>query len=332
MLAMLLVLAGSCGEAPAPAATDAPLLLPGLAANETTLTALTITTPGNDVAVRLHRRDGHWRVTERDDWLADPVRIDALLESLSALRGAEAKTEDPALYARLGLAPIAGADGRGVELRLEGPGVSRRLLVGIDHPGSGHTYVRIDGQARTWLSDRALAVPREPGDWLEHRLIELPLLRVAAVEVVANDAPQFVVERRTDGYAMATEGSTLPADTDRAEALLGLLAPLSMQDIARDDGAPPERTLQYRAVDGLVVTLQAWRRDGRVWLRLSGSVDAPRAAAWSRQASHEATLADVQARAAALSRRGQGYRFELPAYAASVLMLGREQLLAKRGD
>jgi hypothetical protein len=332
MLAIVLGGLGGCGNQAAPGAANDPVLLPGLAAQETKITGLTITVPGNTVAVRLRRRDGQWRVVEREEWLADPVRVDALLGSLSSLRGAEPKTDDPALYARLGLAPVAIADGRGIELRIDGPDVSRRLLIGIDHPGSGHTYVRVDGKARTWLADRALALPREPGDWLEHSLVELPLLRIAAVEVASNDAPRFVVERHVHGFAMATGGATLPAAPERAEALLGLLAPLVLRDLARDDGSPPERTLHYRAVDGLVVTLQAWRRDGRIWLRLSGSVDAERAAKWAGQAGPGATLADVQARAAAISLRGRGYCFELPAVAASVLMLGREQLLAKRGQ
>lgn len=332
MLAVLLGVLVGCGRSPGHDATPAPVLLPGLAAHEKNISALTITLPGKTVAVRLHRRDGQWRVTEREDGLADPVRIDALLDALSALRGAEAKTDDPALYRRLGLESIATADGHGIELRIDDDGASRRLLVGNDHPASGHTYVRVEGQARTWLADRALDVPREPGDWLEHSLLELPSLRIAAVEVASNDAPRFVVERRADGFAITTGSATLTAEPERADALLGLLAPLLLQDLARDDGAPPERTVHYRAVDGLVVTLQAWRRDGRVWLRLSGSVDAVRAAAWARQAGRDPALADVQARADAITTRGQGYCFELPAYAASVLMLGREQLLAKRGE
>ncbi len=329
-IAVILVSLGLAGCAK-PHSDDVaePLLLPTLAAHEKDIDGLTVVLPGNAVQVRLVRRESVWRVIERDDWLADSNQVDSLLASLVELRGAERKTTDPALYPRLGLAAISEQQGEGIQLQINGKGGPQRLLIGRDHPGGGHTYVRVDGQAQTWLADRKLVVPREPGDWLEHSLVEIPLLRILSVEVAAADALHFALVRSADGFQLRTEGADLAADPLRAESLAGLLAPLALDDLARDDGSQAERVLQFLTVDGLRVTVQAWRRQGRIWFRLSASIDAEQAVKWAHQSGQEADLSDVQARAQALSARTHGYAFLLPSYPSSVLMLGREQLVAK---
>ncbi len=317
-----------CAKHPSDEVTD-PLLLPTLAAQEHDISSLTVVLPGNSAQVRLVRRESVWRVVERDDWLADPDLVDTLLTSLIELRGAERKTTDPALYPRLGLAPITAPQGSGIQLQINSKDKPQRLLIGIDHPGGGHTYVRVDGQAQTWLADRALVVPREPSDWLEHSLLEIPLLRIVSVKVATADAPGFSLVRGADEFRLRTEGADLAADTARAESLAGLLAPLALDDLERDDGSQAERVLQFLTVDGMRVTVQAWRRQGRIWFRLSASIDAERADHWYQQSGRQVNVSGLQARAQALSARTRGYAFLLPSYPSSVLMLGREQLLAK---
>jgi Domain of unknown function (DUF4340) len=326
LIGAVLALGGCEAEPPSRASTDSPLLLPGFAAEQPSLSEIRVVGAGNVPRVVLVKRDGAWRVPAREDWLADPGRVESLLDALAQLRGAEAKTNDPALYPRLGVGPIIDPASRGVELQWQGAR-RHRVLVGIEQPVSRRTYVRVEGQARSWLADRQVSLPRDAEDWLAHDLVALPPLRIATVAITPADSPAFELARTADGYRVTTGSVARPARTDTAEALVGLLAPLSLQDLARDDGSTPERQVTFRNMDGLVVEVQAWRRAGKVWCRLGARIDAPRAAAWAAQAADTGAAEAPASRAAAINARTRGYVFLLAPYPSSILLLGREQLM-----
>ena len=329
-IAVALLLLAACDAAPdaaAPAAGN--ILLPGLADSQASLQTLRVRTAGNVDAVTLVRREGAWRIVERADWPADPALVANLLQALGQLRGAEAKTADPTLYPRLGVEPVASPDAMGAELHLDAPGVSRRLIVGKESPQATGSFVRIGDEPGTWLADRVLVAPHDADAWLDRRVVDLPLARVAEVAVAPVGSPPFRVLHAADGYAVVTGALTMPAAVEPGEALAGVLGPLELDAVARDDASPPERELRVIGDDGFVVSVAAWRRDGKVWLRVHGDVDVARAQAWASQSATTPTLAQLRARAAALDARCSGYMFRVPDLVASVLMTGRASLLVE---
>lgn len=324
------LLAGGLSACGSSATPDSGRLLPDFARQEKTVDRLQVYGAGTVPRVTLEKKDAVWRVAERAGWPADAGKVDRYLFALTQARRVEEKTDNPALYARLGVDPIASADAQGVELHLAGPGLSiPRLIIGRDRAAPVGTYVRFSDQARSWQTDRLLGAARDPRDWLDHLIVDRPLARIAAVEIAPVGGRRFRLVHDFDRFVVEGEPPAT-GDAHQADALASLLDQAQLDDVARDDaGGTLDRELRYVGIDGVDVTVQAWRRQGRVWIRLRADVDETRAAAWSTQAGAAGETAEqLRQRVAAWQARWSGYVFLLPAPTASVLMLGREQLLA----
>jgi hypothetical protein len=300
---------GAC----APSAPEAPAasgpLLPDLAAKLPTLDTIELRTAGDRVAVTLERRASGWIVRERTGWPADPALVRTLLDELAAARRIEAKTAMPDRYTRIGVEAVAGAQAGGVEVRLRGRGWNEALVVGDAPPLGSGRFVRRPAEAQAWLVDRALALPREPAAWLDTRLFDVPLARIAGVRSFDAAGHAFELAHRDDRFRIVDAPSAAMGDSHRGDALAGGLEQLRLDDVAIDDGAAAERTVVYTLVDGTRVRLEAWRVDGRVWVRVGECVPAP-----------GGPCAD--------GARWADRRFLLPAQVAATLLLTRDQVLA----
>lgn len=341
-LAMATVLALSgCNREPPPQSKQ--LLFPTLAARQDEIDSLRLRGAGNAALVTILRKDHVWRVAERGDWPADAGHISQYLFLLSQAHGVEAKTADSRLFARLGVEPIARADAAGSELQLSGAGVHWRLLIGHEHPKLDANYVRVDDQAQTWLTDLPVGFERNPAAWLDRRLLDLPLARIATVQVsaAADAGAGFSLSHRDDRFRLDGVPAAAMHDSQLGDKLAAALDQLQFEDLAADNGsAKAERTLRFTSVDGVQVSLQAWHVGEQVWVRIEAGFDAARAAAWAAQARIGAASAQSLAATGAVSgqvprqqvsdwnQRFLGRRFQLPAATGSTLMLGRDDILA----
>ena len=326
LLLTLAVVAGCNRAEPVPAKA---LLFPGLAENQDKLQRLQLRGAGNKALVTLIKKEGRWRVAERADWPADEGRLSQYLFVLSQTHRIEAKTANPNLYSRVGVEPLSSPDATGTELELSGGGISSRLLIGHEHAKFNSNYVRIDGQAQTWLTDLPVTFDREPASWLDRRLIDLPLARISGVRVSGGDGVSFSLSHRDDRFRLEDVPSAAMGDSHQGDALAAVLEQLKFEDLAADDGAPMvERELRFQSVDGRQVTIQAWREADRLWVRLSASLDDEAVLAWTRQAGNEKTADGLRRQVAEWNRRFSGHEFLLPENVAATLMLGREQILA----
>jgi hypothetical protein len=197
--------------------------------------------------------------------------------------------------------------------------------VGHDGTPDG-SFVRVDGRADSWLTDRAVELFRDPAQMLDTRLLDRPMARIDAVEVRQQAGPAFTVQHRGDHFELlgARSGSS------QADALAGGLDQLKLEDVAADvPAAVAERELRFIGVDGVDVTVALWRDQGKVWARVTPALDQARATAWAARSPTDA------ARQVAASRRQvdawqaqfAGRRFRLVPLQASVLLLGRSQLV-----
>lgn len=324
--ALLVALLAACGKSPP---VVEPLVFPTLQARQERIDTLRLTAAGNATVLTLEKNAGLWRVIERDGWPADAGKVGHYLFALSQARLIEAKTDDPKQYWRLGVEPVSDAQAQGVRLELEGGGAPLELIIGKQNHNLGGNYVRIDDQVHTWLTDRSLAPDRDIAAWLDRSLIDVPLARIAQVRIEPSAGRAFVLVHRGDRFRLDDAPDAAMGDSHQGDALAGVLDQLKFDDLARDDGsAKPERVLRFIGVDGLVVEIAAWRRDGKVWLRLSTRLDHARGENWSRQAPGNAErIAKLAQLSEASNKRFDGHRFQLPAYQAAILMLSHEQIL-----
>lgn len=329
---LALAVAGCSRPAPIEQAT-AGALLPALAARQQQVERLQLRGAGNKLLVSLARERGEWRVGERAGWPADAARISGHLSRLAQARRVEAKTASPAMHVRLGVEDIADPEAKGTELRIIGPGIEQRLLIGELHARSGGRYVRENGNARAWLTDLDVGFDPDPVAWLQRRLVEIPLARVERVRIRPRNNPAFALVHRDDRFRPDDAPSAAMGESHAGDDIAATVQAFDIEDVASDDGsAVPEQSLDFELVDGTVLTIAIWREGQRDWARLSAAFDEARASAWAAQARRPDAVAQARGIARDWSRRFAARRFLLPESLAATLMLDHTQILEGRSS
>lgn len=317
------------------ATPDAPVAgpaLPGLAERLEVLEGIEVRGAGDTLLVALRRVDGRWEEAGHPGWPTNEREISRALFRLAEARRLEPKTDNPALYAKLGVEDIASPDAKGAELRLLGGGEPLALVVGRHHPGLGGSYARLAGESRAWLLDTDLAPARNPVDWLDRRLVDLPLARVERVRVEPAKGRGFSLTRRDEGFLVDGQ---VPVSADEAIATAAVAEQLALDGVAADDDGAAQRTHVFESVDGVSLSIATWAGEGGTWARLSVSLDEDAARAWFERAGDTADppgqrLDELRQQVAQWQARFEGRRFLLPPQKAANLLRDRSDFLGAR--
>lgn len=310
------------------------LVFPELAQRQDSIDSIRVLGAGNALLVGLKKQNGQWRVLERNGWAADAGKVSELLFQLAQARLQEAKTDDPALYSKIGVEALGDRWAQGLELRLDGGGKPLRLLIGHAHVNFDGDFVRVNDGKLSWLSDRHLDVSRDPVEWLDHHLIDRPLARIEQVQVEPADGNKYALVHRDDRFRLADVPSAAMGDSHAGDAMAGFLDQLDLEDVADDDGKTPvERRVRFLGVDGVSIVVDAWREKGKVWVRLDAALDAARADSWlagadrSNPQGRADAMKKLREQVAAWQQRFAGKRFLLPNFKSAILLMSRGQIL-----
>ncbi len=319
---------GSCGGGTV--TTEKARVFPDLEKAQAQVQAIQLRGAGNRALVSLVHRDGVWRVAERNGWPADAGRISQYLFVLSQARRMEAKTSEPKLYARLGVEPLAAVDASGAELTLSGKGVRSRLVIGNEHPRLDGYYVRVDGEPGAWLTDLPVYFDPDPRVWLDRRLVDVPLARVARVRISGLGEKPFSLSHREDRFRLDDAPAAAMRDSNQGDMIASALDQLHFEDLAADPGdTPAMRTLDYATVEGLLLRVEAFREGDRLWIRINAGMDLATSQRWATvSAANAASAGTLEARVASFNQSFSGRRFLLADPVASNLMLTHGQILA----
>jgi hypothetical protein len=308
------------------------LIFPDLAQRQDSIDGIRVLGAGNATLVAMKKQAGVWRVSERNGWPADAGKISETLFLLSQARLQEAKTADPALYSKIGVEALSDRWAQGMELRLDGGGKPLLLLIGHAHVNFDGNYVRVNDAAQSWLTDRRLDISRDPVEWLDHHLIDRPMTRIAQVQVESADG-NYALAYRDDRFRLVDVPPAAMGDSHAGDAMAGFLDQLRFDDVADDDKTPAERKVRFLGVDGVSVEVDAWREQGKVWVRLNTAIDEPALDKWLADTSKS----DPQQRADVLKKlrdqvavwqeRFAGKRFLLPSFKAAILLMSRGQII-----
>lgn len=254
-------------------------LLPGLETRLNALDEVRVVGAGDAVLATLRREGEGWRVVERDGWPADTGKLRDLLLRFAQARRLEPKTALPERYAQLGVEDVSQPEARGVRLELHGGGDPLAVIVGQNHPQGRGSFVRLPGQAQSWLADVGLAIEKDPARWLSRELVDIAARRMLTVDVRPEHGPGFRIERRDDdtpGFTLAQipRGRAL-ASAYAPEATAGLFDNLSIDDVRRfaADWGDPTLGADFLREDGLRIALRAWDRDERLWVVIDPTLD-----------------------------------------------------------
>lgn len=339
-------------QAPGDAATQA-LALPGFAARVEATDRVEVLGAGGKTLVLIEKSDGVWRMPDRDGWPANQREVGSALFRLGQAKRLEAKTANPARHARLGVEDVGAPDAKGAQLRLSGGGEEVRITVGNNHPSLGGSYVRIGDDPQAWLLDEDIAPARSAPDWLDRRLLDVPMARVDRIRVTPAEGRGFVLARVDDRFSIDGLAPTAMANPDAGNTTGGFTDQLALDDVAADAGAPATQTAVFESFDGLRITVAAWPQDGGTWARLAVDLDEARARDWfagpqagkpeagegsgtdtgaatdaeAPPPSADQRLAELKAQVAQWQASFAGRQFLLPPHKAEGLMRSRNDYL-----
>jgi hypothetical protein len=289
-------------------------VLPGLSERVNAVQQVTIQPAGGNTAT-LVRGDAGWTLRERHDWPADTGKLRDYLLRLGVTQRIEAKTQRPESYPRLGVQDLDAADANGARIDILGGGEPLALIVGQNNPQGHGSYVRVPGQAQSWLADLDIAPERQLENWLQRDLIDIDPRRIVSIRVQPAGKAAFALSR-TAVNESHWQLAPIPAKRDTAqvpaEAIAGFLQGLRLDDVepAADAEALDGDRVQFETADGLQVTLSLWQRDDKSCVSLAATFDEVVASAYvgaqvaaeqkaREQQAHDAANTDASAPPAA---------------------------------
>jgi hypothetical protein len=225
---------------------EAVAVLPGLDNGLNDVTTLTIRTAGNRTVATLMRGTERWTIAERGHYPADVGKIRQNLIALAKATVVEQKTADPMLYPRLGVEDISNEDATGVELVIDSPEESFRIIIGKTGIRGDQAYARIPGSTGSLLIAARLDLGETPAEWIDHAIIDIPSNTVTRVTTTHPDGETVRIRHtEADGF----EPVNLPAavkitDTGVADSIGSALTDLRLVDVstrakADREGAEP---------------------------------------------------------------------------------------------
>jgi Domain of unknown function (DUF4340) len=303
---------------------------------------------GDGAAVTIRRRGSQWTVDERGGYPADGAKVRALILGMADLEMVEAKTDQPARYARIGVEGVdgarAGAEG---DTKAGGgaPGAASREVILIDDDGEaiarlivggvaaglgGETgrYVRPSGSARAWLVRGDIDPAPDPRQWLAPTIADVSAALVQRI-VVRHPDGQTITATRDSPEDASFRVAELPRSArlrhpENADGLAGVLEGLTLEDVRPIDQIkfPPSGTIlvTVSTFDGMVVSLELTEADGDTWARvLAGTTH-----------TQDADATNALDAVRSLNARTTGWAYRLPERTARLLQRPLDALIADK--
>ena len=308
-------------------------LFPALMARINDVAALTLQSREESISITRNQR-GDWTLVEKGGYLVSADKVKKAVVALADLKVLEAKTSNPDLYGKLELESIdkEGSKAVQVELKDQSGATIAALLVGktrSHEAGSvpAKVYVRKPDEAASWLVEARLAVKSDPLSWLVTDIVEVSKNRRTRVGSRHPDGEQVVIEAEgedpvsfklrdiPDGFRVKS--------TQRLGAMAAALEFMKLLEVAPAAEQPFDDTAvvtDFTTLDGLKITMTTIKIDDKHWAKV--------AAAFDETLAGEDAVA-VRAEAAEISRRVDGWVYQIPAYRAEHVTRRMQDLVDK---
>jgi hypothetical protein len=152
------------------------------------------------------------------------------------------------------------------------------VILGDQDEITSGRYARLDGEPQSWLTDRALDIPRDVNGWLERSVMDIPADELAEVTIVHPDGDRVRL-RPADGEENQWVLLDVPEGREAAprwqiRPVANGLANVLLQDVRPHESVPEDavRAL-YVTRDGLNFVVDLFVEDGQGWARFSVSAE-----------------------------------------------------------
>lgn len=243
---------------------------------------------GNEPAVRLARSGDGWVLPAKEGYAAASQPLADLLKALLEAEKVEARTANPQLHARLGLAEDGETGERASRVRIEfadaaavdtaaadaaagsaAPGAAALLELRIGNPASqgAGQLVRRKGEEQVWLISRNIPLPATELDWLDRRVTAIAFADVRELDVRYASGEQITVYRDEQAQPnlkvrQLPKGRALPFEA-AANGMATLFANLRLSDALPLAQLPFDR--EKPALRFVLQTFAEGRLEGQVY-------------------------------------------------------------------
>ncbi|MEX1200807.1 MAG: DUF4340 domain-containing protein [Methylophaga sp.] len=251
-------------------ADDFALLYPELFEQLSDVNKLTF--QGREGNFSLTRDEGEdWTVDDYYNYPADFDLVKRMLIDLADARILEAKTDDPALHAVLGL----DTDGEALEIKMLNDdeiiagvvlGKTRDVTV---QTGPRQTYVRRSGEEQAWLAEGYLQISPVMLNWIDGEIINVARERIARVDIIQpnGDTATLINLGEKDKFGTPQDREqTVFKYQQLGYDIAGSLYQLRLEDVTPIDefsrGDSEVVTAEFLTYDGLKITAETSFIDG----------------------------------------------------------------------
>ncbi len=281
-------------------------LLPSLAGELDSVTAVSVRRAGASATATLHAHEGRWSVTERGDYPADVAKLRKLLLALSEARVVEEKTSNPASYSVLGVEELSLPAATGAQISVTARDGTHAVIVGKS-VGAGN-FARRVGESKSFSVEPGITFETEPRFWIDSRLIDVAGTAIQSLQVKPFGGAAYTLRREASGGALTLDG--VPPGRKAADAATldpsTLFSGLTADDVAAAAGIDFSKAAVATLTlsDGNVITVSGTAIGDKHWVQVQASQDA------------------------ALNAKASGRAFEIAGYRFDAIFRPLDQLLA----
>jgi hypothetical protein len=311
---------------------------------------------GDVTEIRLSKGDGSrttlkrgadgWTVVERN-YPADGARVRELALNLAAMKVVEAKTSDPANYAKLGVESADSPVATSTKVELVAGKRTWSLLVGKSAQGRA-VYVRKPDEKTSALAEPSVSVDPDQKRWVDRQITDITGADVHDIAVTPAKGPAYLLTRARRGDAdLALSPIPKGRNPVTPMSLDGqgeVLAAFNFDDVhpvenpapTPTDKGPTDKAV-WRTFDGQVIEFAGRRTTDKAFVTVTAHRD-PALAAQFPDAAPAAPAKPIDqkpdAKPAArtverLAARATGVEYEIPGYKYDALFKPEEDLLEK---
>jgi hypothetical protein len=252
-------------------------LLPSLAGELNTVTAVTLRRAGAAPTATVHERDGRWSVAERADYPADVPKLRKLLLALSDAKIIEEKTSNPAYFSVIGVEDPATPGATGAEVSVTARDGKHAVIVG--KPAGDGNFVRRNGENKSYSVEPGISFETDPKFWIESKLIDIAAADIQSIQLKPAMGAAYTVRRETAGGANYTLEGVPPGRKATDSASLAP-SPTAYHGLTADDVSPLSGVDFSKAAvatltmsDGNVITMSGAALGEKHWVSLQTSKD-----------------------------------------------------------
>jgi hypothetical protein len=287
-------------------------LLPSLANELNTVTALSVRRGRAIPTVTVHQQSGRWTIAELGDYPADVSKLRKLLLALSDAKIIEEKTSNPASFPIIGVEDPSSPGATGAEISITAQDGKHAVIIG--KPTGEGNFARRAGEKTSYIVEPGISFEAEPRYWIDSHLIDIAAGSIQSIEVKPAAGPAYTVHRAN---AAAGAGNFVldgvPAGRKAADPAVLAPSPTTFGGLTADDVTTVGDIDFSKATvatvtlsDGGVITVTGATSGDKHWLHLQASKDA------------------------ALNAKAAGRAFEIAGYRYDAIFRPLEQLLVPK--